>query len=87
MKLIDIFEEREFKAYTLKTTIDPETGRSSSTVQYNPVYNLHKSLEELDKNFQKAVQRKKEDEKLAELEKVYTKLRREIQRHIDKNYR
>ena len=87
MKLIDIFEEREFKAYTLKTTIDPETRRSSSTVEYNPVYNLHTSLEELDSTFRKAVQKEKEDEKLAELEKIYTKLRREVQRHIDKNYR
>lgn len=87
MKLTDLLEEDEFKAYTLKTTIDPETRRSSSVVVYNPVFNLHKSLEELDDVFKKAVQKAAKDKQLAELERLYRALRRKIQKHIDNTYR
>jgi len=87
MKLIDILEARDFKAYTLQTTIDPETGRSSSKVTYNPIYNVYKSLEQLNSDFDKAAEKLKDDSELLALHKEFNSLKRKIDRHIDQKYK
>jgi len=87
MKLIDLLEEDEFTRFKMKTTVDPETGRSSSKVEYTPLRHLDRQLEDANEYFKKAIRQHRDDKKLVELHDMFSKVKRAIRTHLNKEYR
>lgn len=63
-------------------TIDPETGRVSYTVEYDPVVKTKRSLEETESNIRALVKRDPDDSLLREL---YIQIKA-LHRQFDKKY-
>ena len=91
MKIRDILKEEEWSQDSTdfkskKTGVDPVTGQISWDIEYTPLINLRKNVEETYDDFKGVIQKYPEDQKLEKLFEVYTSFKRQLKIHVNRKY-
>lgn len=88
MKLRDIIlKEDEYPDFdTEKSSTDDTTGQITWDVNYTPIKSLNKNLEELNDDFKEVLEEYPTDRKLEEIYKKFASVKREMRKHISRQY-
>lgn len=78
--------EEKAKFTTRQTSFDPETGQISWDVEYTPLINLRKEVEELYDAYKDTILKYPDDEKLNKLFEVYSSFKRAFKTHVNRRY-
>lgn len=90
MTLKEIYEqdwEQDTPGFkTKQTNIDPITGQITWDVEYTPLTDIDKSIEDVYSDFKEALRKHPEDQKLEQLFDSFAAWKREFRRHISRKY-
>ena len=89
MKLTKILLEDKKDPYghrLIPKSFDPETGSYSSDVEYTPLRNVKKNIEELHQDFLDALKDHPQDAELLRLQTIFAKFKMAFNKHTNKVY-
>lgn len=91
MKIRDIIREKDWEQDSTafkskKTGVDPETGQISWDIEYTPLVNLRKNVEETYEDFKGVLKKYPDDQKLEKLFDVYASFKRSLKIHVNRKY-